>query len=98
MLISGTFGIFQFHHTSAYLSIGNLIASSAGLFLASIRSCLKTTGVMKMYGMLIFVFFFATLWKIFELFHFFSKTTEPIFKSMVSLEKLAAILCACIFC
>ena len=43
--------------------MGNLISYSAGLFLASVRSCLKTTGVMKMYGM-----FFCDPWKVFELF------------------------------
>ena len=37
----------------------------AALFLASLRSCLKEIGIMKIYG---FCSFFAKLWKIFALF------------------------------
>ena len=56
VLISGTFGIFHFHHIFTYLRLGHLIAYSAGLFLASVRSSLKTTGIMKMYGICKFFF------------------------------------------
>ena len=45
--------------------MNNLIAYVTALFLASVRSCMIKTCVMKMYG---FSYFFATLSKFFAVF------------------------------
>ena len=57
--------------------IGNLIAYVAAVFLANVSSCLKKTGVMKMYRIFL-LFFFATRLKILHFSRnsqFFSKIT-----------------------
>ena len=70
--------------------MSNLKTYVTALFCASFRSCLqKKTGILKMCS-------FGKFLDFSQKFQFFSKTLVPIFKKKVPMEKLAALLCACI--
>ena len=71
----------------------------ADLFLASVSSCLKKTGILKMYAICCVSFFFCNALEFFfaQKFNFFQKCIVPISKKWYQLEKPAALLRACLF-